>query len=58
MRYSLDRYGAHEATFMPDLPGAAAYVDWCHRQLPDEQRNSNDSRRSSLTRSKRRLNKP
>jgi hypothetical protein len=41
MRYSLDRYGAHEATFMPDLPGAAAYVDWCHRQLPDEERTGN-----------------
>lgn len=36
MRYSLERYGAHEATFMPDLPGAAAYVDWCHRLLDDE----------------------
>lgn len=36
IRYSLDRYGAHEATFMPDLQGAATYVDWCHRQLPDE----------------------
>lgn len=36
IRYSLDRYGAHEATFMPDLPGAATYVDWCHRLLEDE----------------------
>jgi len=36
IRYSLDRYGAHEAAFMPDLPGAAAYVDWCHRLLEDE----------------------
>jgi len=37
IRFSLDRYGAHEATFMPDLQGAATHVDWCHRQLPDEQ---------------------
>lgn len=37
IRFSLDRYGAHEASFMPDLPGAATYVDWCHRKLPDEQ---------------------
>jgi hypothetical protein len=56
MRYSLDRYGAHEATFMPDLPGAAAYVDWCHRQLPDEQRTSNRSRHSSQPKGRRRLN--
>lgn len=46
MRYALDRYGAHEAAFMPDLPGTAAYVDWCHRLLEDEKirRNSNRSR--------------
>lgn len=43
IRYSLDRYGAHEATFMPDLPGVAAYVDWCHRQLEDECPDDRDS---------------
>lgn len=36
IRYALDRYGAHEAAFMPDLPGTAAHVDWCHRLLDDE----------------------
>lgn len=46
MRYSLDRYGAHEAAFMPDLPGTAAYIDWCHRLLEDEKlrRSSNRAR--------------
>lgn len=36
IRFSLDRYGAHEASFMPDLAGAATYIDWCHRLLDDE----------------------
>ena len=54
IRYSLDRYGAHEATFMPDLPGAAAYVDWCHRQLPDEQYTNDRKRRLTSVTSKRR----
>lgn len=46
IRFSLDRYGAHEATFMPDLQGAATHVDWCHRLLDDEEprRTSNGSR--------------
>lgn len=56
IRYSLDRYGAHEATYMPDLQGAATYVDWCHRQLPDEQRIRHHNRRSRQTTSKRHTN--
>jgi hypothetical protein len=49
MRYSLDRYGAHEAAFMPDLPGTAAYIDWCHRLLDDEEPRQ-ASNRSSIRR--------
>lgn len=51
MRYSLDRYGAHEATFLPDLPGAAAYVDWCHRLLPDETKKAGQKHRRRSPRS-------
>ncbi|MEI7780515.1 MAG: FRG domain-containing protein [Planctomycetota bacterium] len=50
MRYALDRYGAHEAAFMPDLPGTAAYVDWCHRLLDDEKAGGKRRRRTSADR--------
>lgn len=54
IRFSLDRYGAHEATFMPDLQGAATHVDWCHRQLPDEQGTRHQKQRPRQATSKRR----
>jgi hypothetical protein len=48
MRYSLDRCGVNEATLIPDLPGTAAYVDWCHSFMDDEK--GSDSRRRNHSR--------
>lgn len=56
MRYALDRYGAHEAAFMPDLPGTAAYIDWCHRLLDDERTNTTLPLARRRTAAARRLN--